>query len=203
MARVNSPAPLLPGSPRFLHPKKLPRGALTLFTGPRPNRKESALALSARYFEARCLENVERKDEAQNLYQQVAEVKNPNPYRDDCPSRRRHNRARARTKGGRVQKNYEVWQMKRRGGVESRGNRSRRNGRSGPAADREREIDKTWRRKSVELAAERPLFARRRRWRSVAEVGLLRLQYQSGQYEKSWRNTSVARTSSRRKCVRK
>ena len=45
---------------------------------------ETALALSARYFEARCLENVDKKEEAANLYVQVAEAKNPNPYREDA-----------------------------------------------------------------------------------------------------------------------
>lgn len=45
--------------------------------------KDSALALSARYFEARCLENLDRKDEARDVYQQVIAVDNPNPFRDD------------------------------------------------------------------------------------------------------------------------
>src|SRR5438105_6513565 len=58
--------------------------ALTLFHRAAARSKERALGLSARYFEARCLENVERKDEALNLYLLVAEVKNPNPYRDDA-----------------------------------------------------------------------------------------------------------------------
>jgi len=47
-------------------------GALPLFHKAVAKSKEPALALSAKYFEARCLENVDRKDEAQNLYQQVA-----------------------------------------------------------------------------------------------------------------------------------
>src|SRR3954454_1534288 len=46
--------------------------------------KEPSLALSARYFEARCLENLDRKDDAANLYLQVIEAKNPNPYREDA-----------------------------------------------------------------------------------------------------------------------
>jgi len=59
-------------------------GALPLFHKASAKSKEPALALSARYFEARCLENVDRKDDAQNLYQQVAETKNPNPFREDA-----------------------------------------------------------------------------------------------------------------------
>ena len=35
--------------------------------------KASALALSARYFEARCLESLNRKDEARDIYQQVVD----------------------------------------------------------------------------------------------------------------------------------
>ncbi|HYJ03637.1 MAG TPA: tetratricopeptide repeat protein, partial [Chthoniobacterales bacterium] len=58
-------------------------GALPLFHRAAAKSKEPALALSARYFEARCLENLDRKDEAQNLYQVVADTKNPNPYRED------------------------------------------------------------------------------------------------------------------------
>ncbi len=45
--------------------------------------KEAALALSARYFEARCLENLEKKEDAADLYLQVVEAKNPNPFRED------------------------------------------------------------------------------------------------------------------------
>ncbi|HEY1769046.1 MAG TPA: tetratricopeptide repeat protein [Chthoniobacterales bacterium] len=46
--------------------------------------KSSSLSLSARYFEARCLENLNRKDDARDIYEQVVEVANPNPYRDDA-----------------------------------------------------------------------------------------------------------------------
>src|SRR5204862_5951147 len=48
-------------------------GALSLFHRAAAKSKERALALSARYFEARCLENVEHNDEALNLYLLVAE----------------------------------------------------------------------------------------------------------------------------------
>src|SRR5213083_1079994 len=58
--------------------------ALPLFHRSAGKSKESAVALSAHYFEARCLEVLERKDEACDIYQQVAEVKNPNPYREDA-----------------------------------------------------------------------------------------------------------------------
>src|SRR5213083_2054519 len=57
--------------------------ALPLFHRSATKSKDAAVALSARYFEARCLEALDRKDEACDIYQQVAEAKNPNPYRED------------------------------------------------------------------------------------------------------------------------
>src|SRR5437764_7418325 len=58
--------------------------ALPLFHRSPTKSKDAAVALSARYFEARCLEALDRKDEACDIYQQVAEAKNPNPYREDA-----------------------------------------------------------------------------------------------------------------------
>src|SRR5213595_1812342 len=58
--------------------------ALPLFHRAAGRSKEPAVALSARYFEARCLEALGRKDEAANIYAGVAESGNPNPYREDA-----------------------------------------------------------------------------------------------------------------------
>src|SRR5947209_5910232 len=58
--------------------------ALPLFHRSAGKSKEPAVALSARYFEARCLEALGRKDEAANIYAGVAESGNPNPYREDA-----------------------------------------------------------------------------------------------------------------------
>jgi TolA-binding protein len=58
--------------------------ALPFFHRSAAKSKEPALALSARYFEARCLEALGRKDEAANIYAEVAEAGNPNPYREDA-----------------------------------------------------------------------------------------------------------------------
>ena len=58
--------------------------ALPLFHKAAAKSKEPSVALSARYFEARCLETLDRKDDAAGIYLQVIEAKNPNPYRDDC-----------------------------------------------------------------------------------------------------------------------
>ncbi|PYL22430.1 MAG: hypothetical protein DMF44_11020, partial [Verrucomicrobia bacterium] len=57
--------------------------ALPLFHRSAAKSKEQAVALSARYFEARCLEALGKKDEAADIYAQVAEAPNPNPYRED------------------------------------------------------------------------------------------------------------------------
>src|SRR5436309_9283009 len=59
--------------------------ALPLFHRSAGKSKEPAVALSARYFEARCLESTGRKEEAADIYAQVAEGGgNPNPYREDA-----------------------------------------------------------------------------------------------------------------------
>src|SRR5713101_9341608 len=57
--------------------------ALPLFHRSAGKSKESAVALSARYFEARCLEALGRKEEASDIYVEVGEAGNPNPYRED------------------------------------------------------------------------------------------------------------------------
>src|SRR5436190_1133230 len=57
--------------------------ALPLFHRAATKVKEPAVALSAHYFEARCLETLDRKDEACGIYLQIADAKNPNPYRED------------------------------------------------------------------------------------------------------------------------
>src|SRR5437867_7923772 len=58
--------------------------ALPLFHRSAAKSKEPAVALSAHYFEARCLEALGRKEEASDIYVEVAEAGNPNPYREDA-----------------------------------------------------------------------------------------------------------------------
>jgi TolA-binding protein len=60
--------------------------ALPLFHRAGAKSKEPAVVLSSRYFEARCLESLDHKDEAVGIYQQVIDAKNPNPYREDSRS---------------------------------------------------------------------------------------------------------------------
>jgi TolA-binding protein len=58
--------------------------ALPLFHRSFAKSKEPTVSLSAHYFEARCLEALGRKDEAANIYAEVSEAGNPNPYREDA-----------------------------------------------------------------------------------------------------------------------
>ncbi len=57
--------------------------ALPLFHKSASKSKEAAVVLSAKYFEARCLEALDKKDDAVQIYQQVIDAKNPNPFRED------------------------------------------------------------------------------------------------------------------------
>ena len=108
--------------------------ALPLFHRSAAKSKDGAVALSAHYFEARCLEALDHKDEACDIYQQVAEAKNPNPYREDA----RETAARialargrkAETVRGALERNTEA-------GLESRNERSRRLDRLGSGANRQ------------------------------------------------------------------
>src|SRR5437764_13276351 len=58
--------------------------ALPFFHRSAGKSKEPAVALSAHYFEARCLEALGRKEEAANIDVEVAEAGNPHPYREDA-----------------------------------------------------------------------------------------------------------------------
>ena len=159
-------------------------GALSLFHRAAAKSKERALALSARYFEARCLENVEHKDEALNLYLLVAEAKNPNPYRDDA---RLAAGSIALTRGRKADalRSYEALANE----TEKPALKAEATVRAGMVAV---DLQQTEKGKTDQAMAEKALSLLQKgrslpeagRWRAVAEVGLLRLQYQSGQYEK-------------------
>ena len=158
--------------------------ALSFFHRAAGKSKEPALALSARYFEARCLENVDRKDEAQNIYQQVAEVKNPNPYRDDARLAA-GSIALARGRKADAFRNYEALANE----TEKPALKAEATVRAGMVAvdlqqTEKGKIDKAMAEKALSLLQKGRSLPEAGRWRAVAEVGLLRLQYQSGQYEK-------------------
>jgi TolA-binding protein len=159
-------------------------GASSLFHRAAAKSKENALALSARYFEARCLENLDRKDEAQNLYQQVAEVKNPNPYREDARLAA-GTIALARGRKPDAFRNYEALANE----TQKAALKAEATVRAGMVAvdlmqPEKGKIDKGMADKAVSLLQKGRSLPEAGRWRSVAQVGLLRLQYQSGEYEK-------------------
>jgi TolA-binding protein len=159
-------------------------GALPLFHRAAAKSKESALALSARYFEARCLENVDRKDEAQNLYQQVAETKNPNPYREDARMAA-GTIALARGRKADAFRNYEALANE----TQKPALKAEATVRAGMVAidlqqTEKGKIDKAMAEKALSLLQKGRSLPEAGKWRAIAEVGLLRLQYQSGQYDK-------------------
>lgn len=172
------------GVAEILFTQKDYAGALTLFHRAAAKSKEPALALSARYFEARCLENVDRKDEAQNVYQQVAEIKNPNPYRDDARLAA-GTIALARGRKADAFRNYEALANE----TQKPALKAEATVRAGMVAvdlqqNEKGKPDKTMAEKALSLLQKGRTLPEAGRWRAVAEVGLLRLQYQSGQYDK-------------------
>jgi TolA-binding protein len=169
------------GVAEILFTQKDYAGALPLFHRAAARSKEAGLALSARYFEARCLENVDRKDEAQNLYQQVAEAKNPNPYRDDARLAA-GNIALARGRKADAFRNYEALANE----TQKPALKAEATVRAGMVAvdlqqTEKGKIDKTMAEKALNLLQKGGSLPEAGKWRAIAEVGLLRLQYQSGQ----------------------
>jgi TolA-binding protein len=156
--------------------------ALPLFHRSAVKSKESAVALSARYFEARCLEVLDRKDEACDIYQQVAEVKNPNPYREDA-RRTAASIALARGRKGDAVKQYEALANE----TEKPSLKAEATVRAGLLAvdlqqPEKGKIDKPMADKAMALLQKGLSLPEAGRWRALAQVGILRLQYQSGQY---------------------
>jgi TolA-binding protein len=159
-------------------------GALVLFHKAGVKSKEPALALSAKYFEARCLENVDRKDEALNLYQQVAETKNPNPYREDA---RMAAGTIALARGRKLDafRNYEALANE----TQKPALKAEATVRAGMVAvdlqqTEKGKTDKAMAEKALSLLQKGRSLPEAGKWKAIAEVGLVRLQYQSGQYDK-------------------
>ena len=156
--------------------------ASTLFRRSAAKSKEPALALSARYFEARCLENLDKKEEAVGLYLQVVEAKNPNPYREDA-------RMAAGTillaRGRRAEalKQYEAL-ANETGKPALKAEATVRAGMV--AVDLQQaekgKPDKALLEKASALLQKGRGLPEAGRWRGIAEVGLVRLYYSSGQY---------------------
>ena len=153
--------------------------ALPLFHRSATKSKEPAVALSAHYFEARCLEALDHKDEAGDIYQQVAEAKNPNPYREDA----RETAARIATARGRkadALKQYEALSNE----TQKPALKAEATVRAGLIALElvQSDKDKAMAEKAIALLQKGRSLPEAGKWRGLAQVGLLKVEYQSGQY---------------------
>ena len=158
--------------------------ALPLFHRAATKSKESAVALSARYFEARCLEALEHKDEAAAAYEQVIETKGPNPYREDS----RQAAASifiSRGKKAEALKQYEALSTE----AQKPALKAEAAVRGGMIAldliqSDKGKLDKAMVEKASALLQKGEASSEAGKFRAIAQVGFRRLQYQTGQYEK-------------------
>src|SRR5438132_681865 len=156
--------------------------ALPLFHRSATKSKDAAVALSAHYFEARCLEGLDKKDEACDIYQQVAEAKNPNPYREDA----RGTAARiALTRGRKADalRQYEALSNE----TQKPALKAEVTVRAGLIAlellqSDTTKIDKGMADKAMTLLQKGRSLNESGRWRSLAQLGIVRLQFQTGQF---------------------
>src|SRR5436305_9914138 len=156
--------------------------ALPLFHRSATKSKDAAVALSARYFEARCLEALDRKDEACDIYQQVAEAKNPNPYREDS----RETAARiavARGRKGDALKQYEALSNE----TQKPALKAEATVRAGLIAldlleSDTGKLDKGMSDKAMTLLQKGRSLSEGGKWRGLAQLGVLKVEYQGGQY---------------------
>ena len=157
--------------------------ALPLFHRSAAKSKEPAVALSAHYFEARCLEALGRKEEASDIYVEVAEAGNPNPYRED---------ARWTAASILVGRGRKIDALKQYAALSNETQkpalRAESAVRGGMIAldliQAERgKIDKTLVDRATALLQKGRTLPEAGKFRAIAQVGLRRLQYQTGQYE--------------------
>ena len=142
--------------------------------------KAPALALSARYFEARCLESLDRKDEARDVYQQVIAAGNPNPFRDDSRLAVGSIFLAAGRKGDAL-KQFEALA----GETNKAALKAEATVRAGLVAldlAQGEKTDKAMSAKAAALLKKGRTLPDAGRWSGVAAVGLLRLEYQAGDY---------------------
>ena len=157
--------------------------ALPLFHRSAAKSKEPAVALSAHYFEARCLEALGRKEEASDIYVEVAEAGNPNPYREDA----RWTAASILVGRGRkidALKQYEALSNE----TQKPALRAESAVRGGMIAldliqAEKGKIDKMLVDRATTLLQKGRTLPEAGKFRAIAQVGLRRLQYQTGQYE--------------------
>jgi TolA-binding protein len=156
--------------------------ALPLFHRSATKSKDAAVALSAHYFEARCLEALDHKDEACDIYAQVAEVKNPNPFREDA----RESAARIANAYGRkadALKQYEALSNE----TQKPPLKAEATIRAGLIAldliqSDKGKIDKAMSDKAMTLLQKGRTLPEAGKWRGLAQLGVLKVEYQSGQY---------------------
>ncbi len=156
--------------------------ALPLFHRSAGKSKEPAVALSARYFEARCLEALGRKDEAANIYAGVAESGNPNPYRED---------ARVTAASIFAARGRKVDALKQ---YEALANEAQKPALKAESAVRggmialelvqsdKGKLDKSMLDRATALLQKGRTMPEAGKFRAIAQVGLRRLQYQTGKY---------------------
>src|SRR5216110_2319607 len=156
--------------------------ALPLFHRAAAKSKEPAVTLSAHYFEARCLEATGRKEEAANIYVQVAETGNPNPYREDA----RWTAASILAGRGKkidALKQYEALATE----AQKPALKAESAVRGGVIAlelvqPEKGKIDKAMADRATALLQKGRTLPEAGKFRAIAQVGLRRLQYQTGQY---------------------
>src|SRR5438034_2498711 len=156
--------------------------ALPLFHRSAGKSKEPAVALSARYFEARCLESTGRKEEAADIYVQVAEGGNLNPYREDARSTAASIFA-ARGRKIDALKQYEALANESQKPA-LRAESAVRGGMIAlelVQADKGK-IDKAMADTAAALLQKGRTLPEAGKFRAIAQVGLRKLQYQTGQY---------------------
>src|SRR5881392_1611452 len=154
--------------------------AQPLFHKAAANSKDASVALSAKYFEARCLESSKRADDALMLYLQVAEAKSQ--YREDA---RTTAGAMLLARGRRTDalKQYEALATE----AEKPAAKAEAAVRAGlialdlAVADRAR-IDSAMAEKARTLLQKGRAISDSGRWKGIAQAGLLRLEYQTGQF---------------------
>ena len=154
--------------------------AQPLFHKAAAKSKDAAVALSAKYFEARCLESTKRADDALTLYLQVAEAKSQ--YREDA---RTTAGAMLLARGRRTDafKQYEALASE----AEKPAVKAESAVRAGlialdlAVADRAK-IDSAMAEKARTLLQKGRVASDSGKWKGVAQAGLLRLEYQTGQF---------------------
>jgi TolA-binding protein len=156
--------------------------ALPLFHRAATKAKEPTVVLSAHYFEARCLETLDRKDEACSIYLQVIDAKNPNPYREDSRltaasillSRGKKTDALKQydALGNEAQKPSLRAEAQVRGGLIAIDLSQTEKGK----------VDQSMIEKATALLQKARANGEAGKFRPIAEVALLRLQYQIGHY---------------------